>query len=81
MSVNPRSIKAGKCFATPTNQVRRVIEITAGGRVRYQSRGSSFSQGEKLWGPRQETSRDKFAAEVDREVTCDWDKDYPERKP
>ena len=80
MSVDPKSIKAGKCFITPANQVRRVIEITAGGRVRYQPRGSAY-RGEKSWAPRQETSRDKFAAEVDREVTCDWDPDFRERKP
>ena len=82
MAVKPEEVVVGACFVTPTDQVRKVIEITADDRVRYMARGAS-SKDEFSWGSTPNKgdlpSRSEFASQVDRKVTCDWDRDYPER--
>ena len=77
MTVKPNDVEVGKCFVTTTNQVRRVKNITSDDRIEYESRGGKSSM---KWGfgppltalPK----REKFAADVDHEVRCDWDEDH-----
>jgi hypothetical protein len=84
VAVKPEEVVVGACFVTTTNQVRKVIEITADDCVSYMARGAS-SKMNFSWGSTpirsQLPSRVEFANQVDRGVRCDWDKDYPERKP
>ena len=87
MAVNPEDVVVGACFVTlgTRPQVRKVIEITADDHVKYMSRGASYQKGEASWNYGTAKSalplRADFASAVDRRVTCDWDKDYPERAP
>jgi hypothetical protein len=53
----------------------------SGENVRYVSRGSKNFIGWKRSGYRATSTRARFAQDVDRRVTCDWDVDYPERTP
>lgn len=83
MPVKPEEVVAGACFATAASQVRRIVEITADGRVNYQARGRSFRHGENSWGPSGVTqdnwpNREEFASQVERQVRCDWDPDFSE---
>jgi hypothetical protein len=68
MPISENEIAVGKCFATRSDQVRRVIEVGADDLV-YESRGKQAGQ----WTGRQRVKRSTFAAAVDREVHCDWD--------
>ncbi len=70
MAVEPGSIVVGRCYATPSSEVRRVLEIE-GQTVRYVVRGKlAFPSWDKnVW---QSTSKESFAKEVSREVPCDW---------
>ncbi len=68
MPVPIESVQAGKCFATPGQQVRRVLSVTAG-RVTYEARGRQSRRGEWLW--RNVVELDRFAYFVSREVPCD----------
>jgi len=85
MAVKPGDVEVGRCFVTPTGQVRKVTEITADGRVDYMARGKSFQRGDASWGNGPTGSAlpslADFANAVDRQVSCDWDPDYPERAP
>lgn len=78
MPISISDIVVGKCFVTPTGQVRRVLEI-ADGKVKYESRGKTDRGGS--WGAWTTVGDGRFAQDVDREVTCDWNPDYPERMP
>ena len=68
MTINVADIAVGKCFATTTDQVRRVIEVGPDDLV-YESRGKQAGQ----WSGRQRVTKSVFAEAVDREVHCDWD--------
>jgi hypothetical protein len=77
MSVSPNDIEVGKCYVTePNHQVRKVLEVIED-MVRYATGGSDSTK--RDWKHWERTTKDQFAAEVDREVTCDWDPKYPER--
>ncbi len=78
MPVPPGEITVGKCFVTKFRQVRRVLKLEDG-QVTYESRGRTDRGGS--WGAWTTVGIDAFANEVDREVTCDWNPDYPERAP
>lgn len=82
MAVDPKDVVLHACFVTSTNQVRKVVAITADDRVEYLSRGSSYQRGESSWSPgTSKTSmplRSDFATEVERKVACSWDPNYPE---
>lgn len=78
MPVPLNSIAVGRCFVTSTGQVRRVLEIKDG-KVKYESRGKTDRGGSSVG--RTTVSDSRFASDVDREVTCDWNPDYPEKTP
>jgi hypothetical protein len=80
MAITPSSITIDKCYVTPTEQVRKVLEIDDE-KVKYVSRGQKATPKWAEKGSRRSTTRTAFANEVDREVFCHWDPDYPERKP
>lgn len=70
MAVSYGSIAIGKCFSTPTNDVRQVVGLDRGS-VSYVVRGKlAFPS----WDPAawQVTSQDAFAKEVSAEVAADW---------
>lgn len=77
MPVSERSVQVGKCYVTTTMQVRKVIERN-GASLKYVSRGRTdqggFSSAHVTVGV------GSFVRDVDREVTCDWDPNYPERQ-
>ena len=79
MTVDATTIEKGKCYATVANQVRRVIEVTDD-KVKYEARGSRCPPQGHPWGTQVEVAKAKFAEDVDREVSCRWDPDYPEPK-
>lgn len=70
MPVSYGSIAIGKCFATPTNDVRQVVGLDRGS-VSYVLRGKlAFPSWDRAaW---QITSQDAFAREVSAEVAADW---------
>ncbi len=78
MPVSLDNIAVGKCFVTSTGQVRRVLEMK-NDKVKYESRGKTDQGGS--WGAWATVGDESFASDVDREVTCDWSPDYPERTP
>jgi hypothetical protein len=78
MPVSLDSIAVGKCFVTSTGQVRRVLKMKDG-KVTYESRGKTDHGGS--WGAWKTVGDGRFANDVDREVTSDWNSDYPERAP
>lgn len=67
MTVSSFAIEVGKCYVTGASEVRRVLEATEF-EVKYQSLGDepTFRSSERWIA----VSREKFAAEVDREVAC-----------
>ncbi len=73
MSVPPESITVGKCFATPGNQVRRVLAIEDG-IVSYEARGPKMIKGR--WPAQRRASIEKFVAGVLKEVPCHYDPDF-----
>ncbi len=73
MTVPLESITVGKCFVTPSNQVRRVLGVEAG-KVTYEARGSKMVKGK--WPRRATVDTRRFAAEVTREVPCHYDPDF-----
>jgi hypothetical protein len=79
MAVSPGDIAVGKCYVTPTGQVRRVLKIEAA-TVEYEARGSRAVPRD-VWGPGTPVAIDKFVAAVDREVRCNYDPNYPEHEP
>ena len=81
MSIDSSTIVVGNCFVTASGQVRRITEITADGRVGYESRGKSYQKGESSWsfgGPTKDNWPDAatFVSQVERPVACHWDPDY-----
>jgi hypothetical protein len=72
MAVNARSLATGKCYATSTTGIRRVLEIK-GDQVTYDVRGKKARQ--PTWGSRATEDVATFAADVDREVSADFDPD------
>jgi hypothetical protein len=70
MPVSYGAIVVGKCFATPKNDVRKVLVIDRDS-VTYVVRGKMAFPS---WDPAawQITSRDAFAKEVNAEVPSDW---------
>jgi hypothetical protein len=80
MAINPTTITIYKCYVTSTDQVRKVLQIDDE-KVKYVSRGQKPTPNWAKKASRRLTTRTAFANEVDREVLCHWDPDYPERKP
>ena len=70
MTIVPGSIVVGRCYVTPSREVRRVLEVGTN-TVTYVVRGKMAfpSWDKKTW---QSTSKENFASEVSREVPCDW---------
>jgi hypothetical protein len=76
-SMRGRDIKVGKCYRTPTNQVRYVLRITAH-EVAYVPRGQHRPKpGWWKKGDRRKTSVERFAQAVIERVNWYWDPDYP----
>ena len=75
MPIDPKSIEVGQYYAANNNQVRKVLEIN-GDQLRYVARGKMFTTKwqDGLW---LQTTKNNFASEVDRQVTCDWEPDNP----
>jgi hypothetical protein len=78
MPVATDKITVGKCFVTEIGQVRRVLKVESG-KVTYEARGKTATGGS--WGERTIVGDGKFARDVVREVTCDYDPNYPDRAP
>jgi hypothetical protein len=72
MAVNARSLATGKCYATSASVVRRVLAIK-GDEVTYEVRGRKARQ--VTWGARATLDVATFAADVDREVSADFEPD------
>ena len=70
MGVPVESVAVGKCYVTEIGQVRRVLEIRQA-RVKYESRGKTAHGAS--WGASITTSILRFARDVEREVSCDYD--------
>jgi hypothetical protein len=78
MCVSPKDIEVGKCYVTPSGQVRRA-------KNRDQSdlrieRKESAPQRQDV-GPKTTAAAEKFAAAIDKEVNCEHDPNYPQQKP
>ena len=69
MAIRSGSIAVGKCYATTTNDVRRILKID-GMRVTYVTRGKMAfpSWDRQSW---MHASKEMFAIEVSGEVTCE----------
>ena len=77
MAVNARSLATGKCYATSTAVVRRVLGIK-GDEVTYEVRGGKARA--VTWGARATVDAATFAADADREVSADFEADsHPNR--
>ena len=70
MAVTSNSLRVGRCYATPLNDVRQIVEFD-GSLVSYVVRGKlAFpTWDKKMW---RSATREAFAREVAREVPCDW---------
>ena len=77
MPIDPNSIAVGLCYKTTSEQVRKVIS-SEGDDIGYVFRGSKNRKNWEKSGQRRTTTRIKFVSEVEREVKCHWDEDYPE---
>jgi hypothetical protein len=72
MTIHTTSIAAGKCFVTSGEAgVRRVVKLEHS-EVTYQDRSRQAVPG--VWGSNVTSSVGDFAAEVEREVKCDFDR-------
>jgi len=78
MGIPAQNISVGKCYITEIGQVRRVLEVKDG-RVKYESRGKTAHGGS--WGAGTTVGDGKFARDVEREVPCDYDPNYPAGTP
>lgn len=67
MTVSASDVQVGKCYVTGYSQVRRVVEVGKF-EVKYEPVGRDRPAGSSE--PYISVSREKFAAEVDREVGC-----------
>ena len=70
MPIESGSIRVGRCYVTPNNDVRKVLEVSSA-MVTYVVRGKMAfpSWDAKAW---QSTNKQNFASEVSSEVPCDW---------
>jgi len=69
MAVTESSIAVGKCYATANNQHRRVLNIdTTLNKVTYESWGGNVGANGNL--SRTTVGLNKFATDVDKEITC-----------
>lgn len=69
MAVNASSIVVGKCYATAKNQHRRVLKIDPTlNKVTYESWGGNVGANGNL--SRTTVGLNKFATDVDKEITC-----------
>ena len=70
MPIESGSILIGRCYVTPTNDVRKVLEVSSA-MVTYVVRGKMAFPS---WDPMawQSTNKQNFASEVSSEVPCDW---------
>lgn len=80
MAIDPENIQVGLCYVTSSSQVRKVLSVD-GDKVKYASRGRKCLPNWDETAHFDWTTKQIFAIDVDREVTCDWDPDYPERNP
>ena len=79
MSIEPNSIAVGLCYRTPAEEVRKVKEVE-GDNVKYVARGGTNRKDWEKSALRRNATKAVFAAEVECQVKCHWDKDFPERK-
>ena len=69
MSVDPAEILVEECYVTSEGRVRQVLEVTEID-VTYQSR---WNRPRPLpWGPKLTAGKDKFAADVLKRVSTDY---------
>lgn len=66
MTLSASDIKVGKCYITGRSKMRRVLEVSEF-EVKYERIGRSEEEVGEPWIA---VSREKFAAEVDREIGC-----------
>ena len=96
MAISLKNIRPGECFVTGGGQVRRILEVEAKAKlvdkqrnkietevlkIGYEVRGKKSRPKNLIWGSITRVSAKKFAADVLRKVTWDYDPDFPERKP
>jgi hypothetical protein len=67
MSVRVQDITVGRCYVTASEHFRRVLEITADRRVHWEDLGTARKSPSKDQIP----TLERFAAEVEHEVSCD----------
>jgi hypothetical protein len=79
MSVPVENIVVGKCYLVETGRVRRVMRLMPDGRVQFEHRLAQQPHA-KSWQPGMQEGR-SFAAQVEREVACDWGPESDERDP
>ena len=80
MAVSLKEIKPGRCYVTPTGQVRRVLKVETITKITYEARGKKSLPKNAKWNPKIKVSGEKFAAVVVEEVNWDHDPNYPKRK-
>ena len=70
MMVDVDSISVGRCYVTPHREVRQVLALD-GQKLTYVARGKMAFP---AWDSelQRHTTKDTFARDVEREVTCDW---------
>lgn len=74
MTVRIQDIAVGRCYVTASEQVRLVLEIIPGSRVCWTDvRHCQASRKREI------ITSQKFAREVDCEVTCDYEPSYLKR--
>jgi len=66
MPIDKENVKTGHCYAMPTGQLRRVVNIR-NGRVIYELRG----QDQQWHRPKNAPTIENFGAAVGREVSAD----------
>jgi hypothetical protein len=67
VTVSSSELAVGKCYITGASQVRRIVEVSEF-EVKYQALDGELDfRSSEEWVA---VSREKFAAEVDREVAC-----------
>ena len=66
MTVSAFDLAAGKCYVTGSSEVRRLVEVTEF-EVKYEALSDAGFRSSERWIA---VSREKFAAEVDREIAC-----------
>ncbi len=70
MSVNPESIRVGKCYLMDDKRLRRVLRISSEGRVHFVYREDRPGPSALWWAGMVDLPN--FAASAQREVPCDW---------